>query len=124
MNEEAAKLSAKTGLIIDQFMATDLYEPSQDDVTISYIMQRIVEVTGKDYTDLDTIKYLQYTVLCNMLSDYARAATFTSQLQMRWYEAYQRLRAASAESAPYCLCGAVYAVKNRGSPQRRLRTAA
>ena len=31
---------------------------------------------------------------------------------------------ASAESAPDCLCGAVYAVKNRGSPQRRLRTAA
>ena len=96
MNDEAAKLSAMTGSIIDQFKATDLYDPSQDDVTISYIMQRIVEVTGKDYTDLDTIKYPQYTVLCNRLSDYARAATFTSQLQMRWYEAYQRLQAASA----------------------------
>ena len=96
MNDEAAKLSAMTGSIIDQFKATDLYDPSQDDVTISYIMQRIVEVTGKDYTDLDTIKYPQYTVLCNMLSDYARAATFTSQLPMRWYEAYQRLQAASA----------------------------
>lgn len=96
MNDEAAKLSAMTGSVIDQFMTTDLYDPSQDDVTISYIMQRIVEVKGKDYTDLDTIKYPQYTVLCNMLSDYARAATFTSQLQMRWYEAYQRLQAASA----------------------------
>ncbi|HIR39951.1 MAG TPA: hypothetical protein IAB90_06170 [Candidatus Coproplasma stercoripullorum] len=42
MNDEAAKLSAKTGSIIDQFKATDLYDPSQDDVTISYIMQRFV----------------------------------------------------------------------------------
>lgn len=95
MNDEAVKLSAMTESVINEFTQTDLYDPSQSDITISFIMEQITEKTGADYMNLDTVKYFQYANLCNLLKSYARQATFTSKMQSLWYAAYNRLQAIS-----------------------------
>lgn len=90
---EQTNLSAMTGKIIEEYKNSQLDDAPKDYPTIMYIMQRIKEVTGSDYLNVDLVLYPNLSNLCMLLSRYAEKGVNTSKMQNAWCVAFDRLKA-------------------------------
>ncbi len=95
LNQEQQELATFTGSILQEYQNCGLDDNPNPYATVLYVMQRIKEVTGKDYAHLDTAAYPTLAKLCTLISSYAQKATNTLHMQNEWIEATDRLNAIS-----------------------------
>lgn len=93
MKEEETAQQALIGTIIDAYKNSGLDDDPVEYPGVMYIMQRIKEVTGTDYSKISTTDFPNLGELCRNLNEYARLATNTVNLEKAWNRANDTLNA-------------------------------
>lgn len=93
MKEEETAQQALIGTIIDAYKNSGLDDEPVEYPGVMYIMQRIKEVTGTDYSKISTTDFPNLGELCRNLNEYARLATNTVNLEKAWNRANDTLNA-------------------------------
>ena len=93
MKEEEQAQTAMVGQIIDEYERSTIYDVTKSYPSIRDIMDRIKEVTGKSYMEVDIREYPDLGKLCRNLKEYTRLAVKTAAFENEWCIADDRLNA-------------------------------
>jgi len=93
INQEQNAQSALIASIINSYKQSDIDDEPMQDPTVPKIMKRIKDFTGDTFDKVNLREYPYLSNLCNLLSEFARKAVFTSKIQRAAAYAEDRLEA-------------------------------
>ncbi len=88
-NEQASLVSS----IVTAYQQSGIDDKKTKYPSIKMIMDRIEDVTGKSFDEVDVEKYPYLSTLCNLLSEFTDKAVFTAKIQRSSAKAEARLKA-------------------------------